>query len=110
MLLDLIYVWTDFPLRYVEFGMQAFFVAVPLGLLTTAATTVALESGGFRRWLLAWLTAALLVLVHVTAPLVVAPALAMAYVAALVAARRGGTPFPPAGTSVFGQSLSWCWP
>ncbi len=94
-LLDLIYVWTDFPLRYVEFGMQAFFVGIPLGLLTMATTTVALESGGFRRWLAAALTAALLVLVHVTAPLVVAPALAMAYVTALVAARRRAQPFPP---------------
>ena len=94
-LLDLVYVWTDFPLRYVEFGMVAFFVAIPLGLLTTAATTVALESGGFRRWLVAWLTAALLVLVHVTAPLVVAPVLALAYVTALVVARREATRFPP---------------
>jgi hypothetical protein len=93
-LLDLIYVWTDFPLRYVEFGMQAFFVGIPLGLLTTAATTLALEEGGFRRWLAAWLTAALLVLVHVTAPLVVAPALGAAYVTAVIRARRGAQPFP----------------
>jgi hypothetical protein len=93
-LLDLIYVWTDYPLRYVDFGMVAFFVAVPFGLLATAAVTAYLESGGFGRWLLASLTAALLLLMHITAPLVVAPAWGLAYLCAVIEARRSGTALP----------------
>jgi hypothetical protein len=93
-LLDLIYVWTDFPLRYVDFGMVAFFVAVPFGVLATAAVTLYLESGGFGRWLAAALAAALLVLMHITAPLVVVPAWGLAYLIAAVWARRSGTALP----------------
>jgi hypothetical protein len=93
-LLDLIYIWTDWPLNYLELGLVAFFVGVPLGLLTTAAVTVYLEQGGFARWLLAAIASALLVLVHITSPLVVVPALGLAYLAALIAARWQGTSFP----------------
>jgi hypothetical protein len=89
-LLELIYVWTDYPLRYVDFGMVAFFVAVPFGLLATAAVTVYLETGGLVRWLVAALAAALLMMMHITAPLVVAPAWGCAYLAAVVGARRSG--------------------
>jgi hypothetical protein len=93
-LLYLVYVWTDFPLRYVDFGMVAFFVAVPLAVLATAAVTSFLESGGFGRWLAASLGAALLILIHITTPLVVAPAWGLAYLAAVVNARRNGQPLP----------------
>jgi hypothetical protein len=93
-LLDLIYVWTDFPLRYVDFGMVPFFVAVPFALLATAAVTTYLEAGGFVRWSLAALASGLLLLMHITAPLVVAPAWGAAYVAGVVCARRSGSAWP----------------
>jgi hypothetical protein len=93
-LLELIYVWTDFPLRYVDFGMVAFFVAVPFGVLATAALTRYLESGGFGRWLAAALAAALVVLMHVTVPLVVVPAWGLAYLVAAIVAKRSGTALP----------------
>jgi hypothetical protein len=92
--LFLVYLWTDFPLSYLELGMVAFFVAVPLGLLTTAAVTAYLERGGFGRWLAAALGSAFLVLVHVTAPLVAAPATLVSYLVAVLAAHRAGTRFP----------------
>jgi hypothetical protein len=104
-LLDLIYVWTDFPLSYVEFGMVAYFASVPLGLLTTAAVTVYLERGGPRRWLLAASTSSVLILVHITAPLVVAPALGLAYLVAAAGASRRGTPF-----SIGRHAGFWCLP
>jgi hypothetical protein len=104
-LLDLIYVWTDFPLRYVEFGMVAYFVAVPLALVVMAALAGFLERGGAGWWLLAAMGSAVLILVHVTAPLVVAPAFLMAYLAAAVRARRHGEKFPA------GRHLGfWCLP
>jgi hypothetical protein len=93
-LLGMIYVWTDFPLRYVDFGMVAFFVAVPFSVLATAAVTVYLESGRFGRWLAAALAAALLVLMHITAPLVVVPAWGFAYLDAVIRAKRSGTILP----------------
>ena len=31
----LVYVWTDFPINYVAFGMVPYFLAVPLGLVAT---------------------------------------------------------------------------
>jgi hypothetical protein len=94
-LLYLIYVWTDFPLRYVEFGMVGFFLAVPLALLTTAILTDYLERGGLGRWLGAAVCSSVVFLVHVTVPMVIVPAVGLAYVAAVAVARRGGTRFPP---------------
>jgi hypothetical protein len=93
-LLHLVYVWTDYPLRYVDFGMVGYFVAIPLSLITTAATTEYLERGGLGRWILAALSGALVVLVNLTALLVVGPALGLVYLAALVTARRTGERLP----------------
>ena len=35
--LDLLYVWTDFPINYVAWGMLPYFVAIPVGLVATGA-------------------------------------------------------------------------
>lgn len=92
--LFLVYIWTDYPLNYPEYGMVAYFVSVPLGLLVTAALTVYIERGGAWRWAGAAVGAAALVLVHVTSPMIVAPAAGLAYVAAVAGARRDGARFP----------------
>src|SRR5262245_18438751 len=36
-LLGLLYIWTDFPLSYAEFGMLPYFLGIPLGLVATGA-------------------------------------------------------------------------
>lgn len=92
-LFDLVYLWTDFPINYVEFGMVAYFLAIPLGLLTISAVSSYLEYGGGGRWVVAASCSALVVLVHLTSVLIVAPASIVAYVVAAVAARRAGTKF-----------------
>jgi hypothetical protein len=104
-LLDLLYLWTDFPINYVEFGMVAYFLAVPLGLAATAAVTVYLERGGAKRWLLAAGGCVLVFLVHLTSALIVGPAALLAYLFAVFEARRSGTSFPA------GRHLGfWCIP
>ena len=94
-LLALIYFWTDgggagFPLKYAYYGMIAYLLAVPLGLLAVAALGRFLTRGGLGRWLAAAWLAALAWLVHVTIPMVVAPAGLAAYLAAIAGARKEG--------------------
>jgi hypothetical protein len=103
--LFLVYLWTDFPINYVEFGMVAYFLAIPMGLWTTSALTLYLESGGFGRWLAAAIGSALLLLVHVTAAMVVVPAAGLGYLAALIVARRRRGTFPASRHLGF-----WCIP
>jgi hypothetical protein len=93
-LLFLTYVWTDFPIQYATFGMLPYFLAIPLGLAVTLALARFLERGGPWWWLGAAAGAAAVVLVHLTAAMVVAPAAALAYVVAVVTARRAGRAFP----------------
>lgn len=85
-LLWLIYVWTDFPIQYATFGMVPYFLAVPLGLVALAVLTGYLDRGGLGRWLLAASACVVVVLVHFTVAMVLAPAAALAYAAAW---RRG---------------------
>jgi len=92
--LFLVYIWTDYPLNYPEYGMVAYFVSVPLGLLVTSALTVYIERGGVWRWVGSAFGSAALVLVHVTSPMIVLPAAAVAYLAAVVAARGEGARLP----------------
>lgn len=81
-LLFLVYVWTDFPINYAAFGMLPYFLAIPLGLAATGVFCVYLERGGFGRWVVAALLMSAVVLVHLTGAMVVAPAAALAYLAA----------------------------
>jgi hypothetical protein len=83
-ILTLLYVWTDFPLNYVSFGMLPYFLGVPLGLVATGAFSRYLTGGGISRWLSATLLLSLAVLVHFTTAMVVAPAAAIAYAAAAI--------------------------
>ncbi|MDR3636923.1 MAG: hypothetical protein P4L84_24165 [Isosphaeraceae bacterium] len=87
-------IWSVPLIGYLELGMVAFFLAIPLGLFTTALVVRFVEQGGFGRWCAAAAGSAALVLVHITAPLVAAPAAALAYLAAVRARRRGGGAWP----------------
>jgi hypothetical protein len=93
-LLFLIYVWTDFPISYLVIGMTAYFLVIPLGLLVTAVLTVFIERGGWWWWVASAFGSAILVMVHVTSPMIVVPAVGLAYLAAVFGSRRAGTPFP----------------
>ena len=73
-LLFLIYIWTDFPIKYVPFGMVPYFLAIPLGLAATGAFARFLDRGGAGNWLFATLLMSLAFLVHFTTAMVAAPA------------------------------------
>jgi hypothetical protein len=78
-LLFLIYVWTDFPISYIEFGMLPYALSVPMGLVATGAFCGYLERGGILRWLATGSSMVLVVLIHLTSALIVAPAAALVY-------------------------------
>ena len=88
-LLFLLYIWTDFPINYAAFGMLPYLLAIPLGLLATGLFGGYLIQGGILRWLMATSLMSLTVMVHLTAAMVVAPAAALAYLAALIASGAG---------------------
>jgi hypothetical protein len=81
--LFLVYIWTDFPINYAGFGMLPYFVAIPFGLVALSVFCRYLERGGFGLWLASAIAMALAVLIHLTSALVLAPAAAAAYAAAL---------------------------
>lgn len=92
--LFLLYVWTDFPINYAAFGMVPYLLAIPLGLLATAAFTRYLEGGGLRWWLASAFLMSCCVLVHLTAAMVVAPAAALGYLAAVTGRDPDRRPVP----------------
>jgi hypothetical protein len=86
-LLDLLYIWTDWPINYVGLGMLPYFLAIPLGLVATGAFARFLTRGGAINWLITATLMSLAFLVHLTVAMVVVPASLLAYVAV---ARRPG--------------------
>ncbi len=93
-LLALVYVWTDWPINYVTFGMLPYFLGLPLALAATGAFVRFLARRDLGSWLLAVILLSLAFLVHLTTAMVIAPAALIAYVAA---ARRRP------------ESASWTW-
>lgn len=89
-LLFLVYVWTDFPINYVEFGMLPYFLVIPMGLMATGFFGRYLAQGGFIRWLVSAVLMVAVVLVHLTGAMIVAPAAGLAYLAAIIDGRRLG--------------------
>jgi hypothetical protein len=75
----LIYFWSDFGYKYVGIGMLSYLVSVPLGLIAVALLVSYCEKGGFGRWLSATTMASAVFLVHMTSPMLVAPAALLAY-------------------------------
>jgi hypothetical protein len=81
-LLDLLYIWTDFPINYVFWGMVPYFLAIPVGLAGTAAFARFLTGGGPPAWCLSVGLLSSAFLIHFTTAMIVVPAAALAYVAA----------------------------
>ena len=92
--LFLVYLWSDFPIRYIQFGMLTYALSIPLALLTTSAVARYIEGGGAANWLAAAACSCLVVLVHVTTAMLIVPAAGLAYAVALVSARRSGARLP----------------
>ena len=92
--LFVLYVWTDFPINYAAFGMLPYLLAIPLGLVATGIFARYVECGGFGPWLASAVAMALVVLVHFTSAMIVAPASAAVYAAAVGSWRVKGTAVP----------------
>ena len=92
--LFLLYVWSDFPMRYAAFGMLPYLLAIPLGLVATGTFCIYCERGGAGWWLVSTNLMALDVLCHVTSAMIVVPAAAAAYVAAFIRRSENGPFFP----------------
>ncbi|MDG3005367.1 hypothetical protein [Paludisphaera mucosa] len=88
------YVWTDWPINYVGFGMLPYFVAAPTCLVAAGMFGRFVDVGGFGRWLAAALLCSAAFLMHLTAGMLVAPAGALAYLGVWIARRRGGHGLP----------------
>ncbi len=82
--LSLVYIWTDWPLNYADFGMLPYFLGIPLALVATGYLSRFLERRNFAGWMMAAILLSLAVLVHLTTAMVAAPA-------ALHRLCRGGT-------------------
>jgi hypothetical protein len=98
-ILQITYVWADFPINYVGFGMLPYFLGIPLGLLATGLFGRYLEAGGFLRWLAAALVLSLAFLVHLTVAMIVVPAAILGY--AVASWPRPGQRFRP------GRRIRW---
>jgi hypothetical protein len=117
-LMSLIYFWTDFPVKYTGLGMLNYLLSVPLGLVCLAGLTAYFECGGFARWLWACASASAVFLVHLTSPLLLAPAGLLAYAVAVGLSRRSGNKFPLSRhlglwimvPLILSANLFWLWP
>lgn len=86
--LFLIYVWTDWPINYVYYGMVGYFTSIPIALCATAWIGRFLDDGGFGRWAFASVLTSLAWLVHVTTAQTIAPAALSAYLIGWGGSRR----------------------
>jgi len=86
-LLDLLYIWTDFPINYAAFGMLPYFLSIPLGLVATGAFARFLTRGGTLNWLITAGLMSLAFLVHLTTAMVIVPAAVLSYLAVVVRGR-----------------------
>jgi hypothetical protein len=82
-MLSLLYIWTDWPINYVTFGMLPYFLGIPIALVATGAFTRFLNRRDLVTWTVATAFLSLAFLVHLTTAMVIAPAVLIAYVAAL---------------------------
>ncbi len=83
-LLAIVYVWTDWPINYVTFGMLPYFLGIPLALVATASFARFLERRSVANWLMATALCSLAFMVHLTTAMVIAPAALFAYGAAVL--------------------------
>ena len=94
-LLDLLYVWTDFPINYAFWGMLPYFLAIPVGLAATGAFGRFLSERGAINWLIAASLMSLAFLIHFTTAMVILPAATLAYYAAVAREKRQVATGPP---------------
>jgi hypothetical protein len=87
-----VYVWSDFPMNYAEFGMLPYLVVIPLGLLAVVLVERYLDKGGSARWLAAAAACSLAVMIHFTCAMIVIPAAAATYLFAFACGSRDGRP------------------
>jgi hypothetical protein len=80
-LLDLLYIWTDFPINYVFWGMVPYFLAIPVAMAATAAFGRFLADRGALGWLMSASLMSAAFLIHFTTAMIVIPAAALAYLA-----------------------------
>ncbi len=78
-LLDVLYLWTDFPINYARFGMMTYLLGVPVALVATMSACSFLDEGGGRRWLSAAALIALTMFTHLLTLMVLVPAVLLAY-------------------------------
>ena len=88
-----IYLWTDWPINYVFYGMVGYFSSIPLALAATAWIGRFLDRGGFGLWLLASVLTSLAWLVHITTAQTIAPAAFLAYLVGWRFAKKSATPW-----------------
>ena len=70
----LIYLWTDFPIQYIGFGMIPYFLSIPVALATLRVCCDWLGSSRFMPWLGMTVLLSLTILIHFTALMVLGPA------------------------------------
>ena len=87
-LLDLLYVWTDFPINYAFWGMLPYFLAIPVGLAATGAFGRFLTGRGVVSWLICASLMSLAFMIHFTTAMIIVPAAALAYINAVVSETR----------------------
>jgi hypothetical protein len=123
-LLGLLYVWTNggeggFPLNYARYGMVPYFLAIPLGLAWLGQFVRFVQQGGIVRGLTTTLFGALVWMVHITTPLVLAPAAACGYLSACRHRRPDGLPCLTRGRHlaiaampviIIALNAFWWWP
>lgn len=83
-----LYIWTDFPINYVGFGMVPYFLGIPVALIAAGVFARYLESGRRSSWLSAALLMSLAVLIHLTTAMILVPSAALAFLSPLIAKQR----------------------
>lgn len=93
----LVYIWSDFPMNYAAYGMLPYLLAVPFGLLATGLFHRYAVGEGLRWWVASAAAMPLLMMVHFTVGLIVAPAALLIYLAAVARGRTKAGQVPGRG-------------
>ena len=83
------YIWIDFPMGYINYGMLAYYLGIPLGLVATGSFARYCDSRRFSWWLISAVLMASCLLVHATTAMIVVPAAAAAYLTCVLGGAWG---------------------
>lgn len=78
-----VWLWTNGPMGYVLLGMVPYFLAIPLALLALGVFVRFCEGGGLPWWIASAVLMVLVVMVHFTAAMILAPAALAAYLVSM---------------------------